>query len=103
MSKQYYFCKLIPPRATFIQDMNAEERALMGQHTMYTRQHFAEGKILIYGPVMDAGWPFGMAVFQAANEAEVRQILENDPTVLAGLNKFEISPMMLGGAQGSEK
>src|SRR5690349_11295528 len=98
MSKQYYFCKLIPPRPTFIQDMNAEERALMNEHTAYTKQHFAAGKILIYGPVMTAGGPFGMAVFEVTEEAEARQILENDPTVRAGLNRFELSPMMIGGA-----
>lgn len=83
--------------------MNAEERVLMNAHTVYTKQHFAAGKILIYGPVMAAGGPFGMAVLEVADEAEVRQILENDPTVRAGLNRFELSPMMLGGAQGTSE
>jgi hypothetical protein len=40
-------------------------------------------------------------VFEVSDEAEVRQFLENDPTVLAGLNQFEIHPMRVGAAQGS--
>jgi len=100
MNKQHYFCKLVPPRATFVQDMTDQEKLLMKEHADYTKDHFDAGKILIYGPVMATGWPFGMAVFEVANEAEVRQVLENDPTVRAGLNKFELSPMRVGAARG---
>jgi len=73
----------------------------MQEHARYTRESFDAGKILIYGPVMAQGGAFGMAVFEAADEGEVRQVLENDPTVLAGMNKFEIHPMRVGAAQGS--
>lgn len=72
----------------------------MQQHARYTRESFDAGKILIYGPVMAPTGAFGMAVFEVADEAEVRQVLENDPTVLAGLNKFEIHPMRVGAVQG---
>jgi hypothetical protein len=41
-----------------------------------------------------------MAVFEVADEAEVRGVLENDPTVRGGLNMFEIYPMRVGAAQG---
>ena len=73
----------------------------MQEHARYTRRSFDAGKILIYGPVMVPGGAFGMAVFEVSDEAEVRQFLENDPTVLAGLNQFEIHPMRVGAAQGS--
>ena len=72
----------------------------MQQHVVYTHEKFAAGKVLIFGPVMAPTGAFGMAVFEAANEAEVRGILENDPTVKAGLNKFEIHAMRVGVAQG---
>jgi uncharacterized protein len=93
--------KLIPPRPTFPMDITPEEKLLMREHARYTRESFDAGKILIYGPVMAPGGAFGMAVFEVADEAEVRQVLENDPTVLAGLNSFEIYHMRLGAAQGS--
>jgi uncharacterized protein len=81
-------------------DITPEEKLLMQEHVRYTRQSFDAGKILIYGPVMAPGGAFGMAVFEVADEAEVRRVLESDPTVLAGLNKFEIHPMRVGAAQG---
>jgi uncharacterized protein YciI len=101
MAKQHFFARLIPPRPTFVQDMTGEERALMGQHTLYTRDFFERGKVLVYGPVLAAGGPFGAAVLEVENEAEARGILDNDPTVTAGLNKYELSPMRLGGARSS--
>jgi uncharacterized protein YciI len=81
-------------------DMTPEERVLMQEHGRYTRESFDAGKILLYGPVMAPQGAFGMAVFEVTNEEEVRQILENDPTVRAGMNKFEIHPMRVGAAQG---
>jgi uncharacterized protein YciI len=100
MSKRHFFVRLIPPRATFPMDMTAEEKLLMQEHVRYTQEKFALGKVLIYGPVMAPAGAFGMAVFEAADEVEVRGLLENDPTVRAGLNKFEIHSMRVGAAQG---
>jgi len=72
----------------------------MQQHVVYTREKFAAGKVLIFGPVTAHTGAVGMAVFEAADEAEVRGVLENDPSVKAGLNKFEIHAMRVGAAQG---
>ena len=101
MSKQHFFVRLIPPRPTFPMDITPDEKLLMQEHARYTRESFDAGKILIYGPVMIPGGAFGMAVFEVADVAEVREVLEKDPTVLAGMNTFEIHPMRIGAAQGS--
>ena len=101
MAKQHYFARLIPPRPTFPFDITAEERAVMMEHVKYTHEKFAAGKVLIFGPVIAREGAFGMAVFEVADEAELREIVDNDPSVLAGLNKFEWHPMKLGAAQGS--
>ena len=101
MSKQHFFFKLIPPRPTFATDMNDSERALMMEHVQYIRKHFAEKRVLIFGPVLSSEGSFGMAVLEVADEAEARAFGENDPTILAGLNTFAIYPMRLGAAQGS--
>ena len=100
MSKQHFFVRLIPPRATFPMDMTAEEKLLMQEHVRYTQEKFLAGKVRLYGPVMAPEGAFGMAVFAVADEAEVREVLENDPTVLGGLNTFEVCPMRVGAAQG---
>jgi len=80
--------------------MTDSERALMMEHVRYTHGQFAAGKVLIFGPVLAPDGPFGMGVFEATDEAEVRAILEQDPTVKAGLNRFELYPMRIGAAQG---
>jgi uncharacterized protein len=101
MAKQQFFLKLVSPRRSFVQDMTDEEKRLMQEHVRYTQEHFAAGKVLIFGPVMATSGPFGMAVFEVNDEAEARRIIENDPTVRAGLNTFELYPMRLGAAQAS--
>lgn len=73
----------------------------MMEHVKYTQEKFAAGKVLIFGPVMAREGASGMAVSEVADEAELRGIIESDPAVQAGLNKFEFHPMKLGAAQAS--
>jgi len=100
MAKQFFLLRLLPPRPTFVQDMSEDERRLMQAHAEYTHGHFEAGKILIYGPVMAAGGAFGMAVFEVDDEAEARGIMDADPTVRAGLNRYELHPMHVAAARG---
>lgn len=102
MSKMHFFFKLIPPRPTFAQDMDDRERGLMMEHIRYFQQHFAEKRVLVFGPVMSAEGSYGMAVLQVADEAEARAFAEHDPTIVAGLNTFAIYPMRVGAAQGMD-
>jgi len=51
MAKQHYFFKLIPPRPTFPHDITDEERRLINEHGRYFGEHFAAGRLLLYGPV----------------------------------------------------
>ncbi|MCU1485861.1 MAG: hypothetical protein JWN67_2607 [Actinomycetia bacterium] len=90
---QHYLLRLIPPRPTFPFDMDEREQALMAEHAAYTRVHFEAGRIIVYGPVLDANLPYGVAVLDVADEAEARAVGEQDPTVLAGLHTFDVSPM----------
>ena len=103
MSKQHFFMKLIPPRPTFPGDITADERSLMQDHAQYAKGLFNAGKVLVYGPVLAGGGAFGMGVFEAEDEAEVRQLMEQDPSVRAKLNRYEVHPMRVAGAQGSRE
>ncbi len=95
MEKHYLFFKLIPPRPTFPADITPDEAALMERHGVYWADYFAAGKLLAYGPVLVPGAAFGLGILEVENEAEARQFGDNDPSVLAGLNRFEIHPMRL--------
>jgi uncharacterized protein len=102
MTKQHYFFKLIPPRSTFPFDITEAEQRLMDEHAHYFQEQFASGKILLYGPVMAPAGAFGLAVLEAETAEEVKQFGEGDPSVKAGLNRFEFYPMRVGQARGKE-
>ncbi|HEY1159049.1 MAG TPA: YciI family protein [Terracidiphilus sp.] len=99
MDKQHYYFKLIPPRPTFPHDITPEEAALMNLHSAYFVQNFDAGRLLLYGPVFAREGAFGLAILEVEDEAEARHFAENDPSVRAGLNRFEIHPMHVAAAR----
>ena len=99
MEKKHYYFKLIPPRTSFPQDITQEESALMQEHSDYFGQHFDAGRLLLYGPVMAPGGAFGLGILEVDEEAEAMQFGENDPSVRAGLNRFEFYPMRVAGSR----
>ena len=71
----------------------------MDEHGRYFHEQFAAGKLLLYGPVMATSGAFGLAVLEVDDEEEARRFGENDPSVKAGLNRFELHPMRVGEAR----
>jgi uncharacterized protein YciI len=94
-----FLFRLIPPRADFAQTLTAEEQQAMAEHMEYWEQLLAAGQVLVYGPVADPEGVWGMGVLRAADRAEVLAIGERDPSVLAGVNTFEVFEIM-GGRTG---
>jgi uncharacterized protein YciI len=101
MSKQHFFLRLIPPRPTFALDMTEQERALMLQHRNYVHGFFESGAVLAYGPVLDPEGSYGMGLLEMNDLTEAERFAEGDPTVKAGMNRYTISAMRIGAAQGS--
>ena len=99
MDKQHFFFKLLPPRTTFPGDASAEELALMKKHADYFADLFNSGKALLYGPVLSPAGAFGIGILEVGNEAEAREIAQNDPSVVGGLNRFEVAPMRVSAAR----
>lgn len=81
--------------------MSAAERAHMMEHVSYFGDLFAKGKVLIYGPVMDPESGFGMAVLEAESADEARAVMENDPTIRSGLNRYTVAPMVVGASRAA--
>ena len=91
----FFFCRLIAPRPTFAFDLDDEERALMGAHSVYLRGFGEAGTAIIFGPVADPAGPWGLGIFEVADEAELKSILDNDPTILSGRGfRYEALPML---------
>ena len=90
----YFFCRLKPPRPTFMQDMNNEERQVMMAHGAYWKGLLDQGKAIVFGPVLDPQGGWGLGVVQAADQAELNALLEGDPVARSKIGfRFECLPM----------
>lgn len=91
----YFVCRLLSPRPTFPMDITEEERALMGEHAAYWSRHMAEGKVVIFGPVLDPKGVWGLGLVRVRDEAEAIALTEADPVILAKRGfSYERLPMM---------
>ena len=94
-AERFFVCRLLAPRATFLADMTAEERALMQAHAAYWMDWMQKGKVVVFGPVADPAGPWGLGVVRAADEAEMRGFEQGDPVILADIGfRYEILPML---------
>ena len=96
MSETLFLFRLVPPRADFAQTMTPAERDAMQRHQAYWQVLLAEGRVVVYGPVADPEGIWGMGVLRAADRAQVLEIGNSDPSVLAGVNTFEVFEIMDG-------
>ena len=87
MEKIHYTLYLNPPRLTFMQDMNEEERGIMQKHVAYWNNLMSQGKVLAFGPVLDSKGVYGLGIVEVENEDQVKIMISNDPA--NGLNKYE--------------
>ena len=99
MTQSLFLFRLIPPRADFAQTMSADEHDTMAAHQEYWHGLTQAGRVVVYGPVADPEGVWGMGVLRAADRAEVLAIGNNDPSVQAGVNTFEVLEIM-GGVTG---
>jgi hypothetical protein len=91
MEKTAFFMKLVPRRPTFAQDMTAGERAIMMEHIAYWKKYLDDGKLLVYGPVMDPAAVYGMGILLTEDEEEVKTLIAGDPA--GQINNYEYYPM----------
>lgn len=97
MDKQYFFLRLNPVRADFVQTMTDQERSIMQEHAQYWRRFMEQGKIVVFGPVMDPGGAFGMGVARVDNVEEVKEFIAGDPALsLSTIDFFPMRAVMPG-------
>ena len=91
MAKQYFALYLLPSRPDFAQTMTEEERGIMMKHVAYWTDLMNEGKVVVFGPVMDPKKVYGLGIIGVENEQEVKEFISNDPA--ATINRYEYFPM----------
>ncbi|MFE5321004.1 YciI family protein [Paenibacillus sp. NPDC056579] len=92
--KMHFMLWSTPPRTTFPQDMTNEERSIMMQHIAYWTDKQNQGIALVFGPVRNPASPHGLAIIEVENEAQVPQLIAEDPAVIAGIMTTEFHPML---------
>jgi uncharacterized protein YndB with AHSA1/START domain len=93
-ARAYFMSRLLPPRPSFMIDMTADERAIMGAHAQYWRGKLAEGKALAFGPVGGPHGGFGLGLFAAPDEPALLAMQADDPAIKADVGfSYENSPM----------
>jgi hypothetical protein len=91
MDKQFYVLHLLPSRKDFAATMTDEERSIMLQHIEYWRHFLQQGKVYAYGPVMHPDGVYGLGIVAVDDEAELKQMIDNDPA--GKINRYEFFPM----------
>jgi hypothetical protein len=92
-----FFCKLVPQRTTFAQDMSDAEASLMQAHATYWRGLMDEGLAVGFGLVADPAGAYGIGIVEVDDEAAVQTLTANDPTIRSGHGfSFQVLPMPRG-------
>lgn len=90
---RHFLLRLVPPRPSFPFDMNEGEQAVMARHGAYWDDLTERGICLIFGPVLDAADPWGLAIVEAGSEEEARAIFDADPAVSSGTCTARLTPI----------
>jgi uncharacterized protein YndB with AHSA1/START domain/uncharacterized protein YciI len=70
--------------------MTTDEERTMDEHFTYLQALMWAGKVLLAGPCLDP--VFGLAILDVADEIEARQLMDADPSVVAGVLTYTIHP-----------
>ena len=92
-----FFCKLLPPRPAFLQDMTQSEMKLMQAHGAYWREWMGRGNVVAFGVVADPLGVYGAGMVEFESVDAAQSFLDGDPTVQSKTGfAFEIHPMPFG-------
>ena len=86
--KNHFYAIIKPYRQDFIINPNEEEEKIMGEHFNYLKSLMHQKKLYLAGPTLIPEDPFGLVIFETENAEEAKQLLENDPSVKAGIQKI---------------
>ena len=88
--------RLSGPRPNFAQDMNDEEREIMGRHAAHWQPLVESGQMVVFGPILDSTGSWGLGVVESDDEDGLRAHAANDPVVTSGIGQIEIGRMLMG-------
>lgn len=91
--KQFIYVLHLVPRLYDDKAWTAEDKAAIGRHLANFKAAVQSGQLILAGRTMESGdKTFGIAIFEAADEAAARKFMEADPAVMAGVMTAELHP-----------
>ena len=91
--KQFIYVLRLVPRLHSDAAWTKEDEMVIARHLTRFRQAIDKGELILAGRTKEPGdKTFGIAIFEAADEAAARAFMESDPAVVAGLMTAELHP-----------
>jgi uncharacterized protein YciI len=91
--KQFIYVLHLVPRLYADANWTAEDKKVLQRHFVRFQEAIKTGQLILAGRTSESGdKTFGIAVFQAKDEAAARRFMEEDPAVAGGLMTAELHP-----------
>jgi uncharacterized protein YciI len=91
--KQFIYVLHLVPRLYDDKAWTAEDKAAVDRHLANFKAAVQSGQLILAGRTRETGdKTFGIAVFEAADEAAAREFMEADPAIAAGVMTAELHP-----------
>jgi uncharacterized protein YciI len=92
-AKQFIYVLRLVPRLFDDKAWTAEDNAALGRHFNRFKEATQSGQLILAGRTREPGdKTFGIAIFEATDEASARKFMEEDPALVAGLMTAELHP-----------
>ena len=92
-TKQFIYVLRLVPRLHSDSNWTKEDEAVLGRHLTRFKEAIKTGQLILAGRTLDPGdKTFGIAIFEATDEAAAKAFMEGDPAVAGGLMTAEVHP-----------
>ena len=100
MAEWIYFVH--PPREDFAATMTDEEREAWARHFSRLQDLERQGVLVLAGPTLGK-LNTGVVVFESADEASARALMEGDPAIAGGYARGELRPFRVSLLRGRQE
>ena len=91
--KQFIYVLRLVPRLYSDSNWTKEDEAALSRHFARFKHAIETGELILAGRTSESGdKTFGIAIFEAPNEAAARAFMQADPAVAGGLMTAELYP-----------
>jgi len=85
--------RLNPPRPSFFEDQDEDEKNVMAEHVKYWKRLLLDGKAVAFGSVLDGNAVWGLAVVDVETKEEACALRGADPAITSGMTHADILPI----------